>query len=656
MKPRPSIRSCSRGAQSPRGIQHADGAAWLQKAVAVSLLAFIAGAAALADTPNLTLPTNKRPEWLRRDGIVMAGSWEPLLFRVRRDGAEGYTPTPEQRAAYEREHSPEMVAKLKSIGVNFVMMHCYKGGGLEAERESMADAVKFAKLCHDAGLRVGCYTYSGAFIWELFFKEMPQAKDWVVLNPDGTPLTYGKAGYRYYWNRSHPDAQAFYRKIVRFAVEDIRTDLVHFDNYVIGPGHDANSIARFRDYLRKTFPSSLLKEHGIADVSAVTPPDRACTNLLSRAWADFSCQSISDSFHDMTRYARSLRPDIFMETNPAGISPTIRWAVDHGRLLRGGEAFWDEGRHPGFVKGQLTTRIRTFKTARGLNNSAFVYTINPLEAAESMAFNLDCFGCICWFEYDQLWEYPGNVRPMSPALLPFVSFYHKRRDLLRDANVVADVGVFRSYPSMQFGSRQTAKLTGEVEDLLITNRCAFQLVFDTQLDELSRWPVLVMPGCVALSDAQVKAIRRYVAKGGRLCVIGPLATHNEWMLPREKPALDDLPMVRVDEKGDWLDAIRRACGGQLSLSIACDSKALCAELTDQPTRRLLHLVNYRTENPMKDIAVRVALPKGRAAKLVALASPERAADMMLPFKQESGAVTFTVPTIGVYEIAVVTFK
>lgn len=88
-----------------------------------------------ADTPKLTLPDDKRPEWLRRDGIVMAGNWEPLLFRMRRDGAEGYTPTAEQRAAYEREHSPEMVAKLKALGVNFVMMmRCYKGGELEAER------------------------------------------------------------------------------------------------------------------------------------------------------------------------------------------------------------------------------------------------------------------------------------------------------------------------------------------------------------------------------------------------------------------------------------------------------------------------------------------------------------------------------------------
>lgn len=616
--------------------------------------------ASSAVLPKLTLPRRKRPEWVRRDGIVMAGSWEPLLFRVRRDGAAGYTPTPEQHAAYEREHSPEMVAKLKSLGVNFVMMHCYKGGGLEAERESMTDAVKFAELCRKNGLRVGCYTCSGAFIWELFFKEMPQAKDWVVLNADGSPVTYGKATYRYYWNRNHPDAQDFYRKIVRFAVEDICTDLVHFDNYTIGPGHDAHSVARFREYLRRTFPPSRLREQGIADVDTVVPPaDRLCTNLLGRAWADFCCQSLADSFHDMTRYARSLRPDILMEINPAGVGPTLRWAVDHGRLLRGGEAFWDEGRRPSFEKGKLTTRIRTFKAARSMDNMAFVYIRNPLEAAESMAFNLDCLGCICWFEYGEPYEHPGDKSLMSPALAPFVSFYHKRRDLLRDANVVADVGVFRSWPSMQFGARETARLTGQVEDLLITNRCAFQLVFDTQLDELSHWPVLVLAGCVALSDAQVAAIRRYVENGGRLCVIGPLATHNEWMLPRPKPALDDLPperVVRVDAKGDWLEAIGRACGGRRSLSVATGSTALCAELTEQPNRRMVHLVNYDAETAATNVGVRVRLCEGGRTKSVTLASPEHEDEITLPFTEEGDTVVFTVPRVRVYEIAVVTFR
>ncbi|MHC4464610.1 MAG: hypothetical protein ACYS30_24740, partial [Planctomycetota bacterium] len=47
----------------------------------------------LVNAEPLTLPLDQRPNWLQRDGIVMAGSWEPLLFRVRRDGSDGYTPT-----------------------------------------------------------------------------------------------------------------------------------------------------------------------------------------------------------------------------------------------------------------------------------------------------------------------------------------------------------------------------------------------------------------------------------------------------------------------------------------------------------------------------------------------------------------------------------
>ena len=212
---------------------------------------------------------------------------------------------------------------------------------------------------------------------------------------------------------------------------------------------------------------------------------------------------------------------------------------------------------------------------------------------------------------------------------------------------------------MQFGSPAQAKLPGAVEDQLIASRGAFQLVFDQQIDELARWPVLVLPGCAALSDMQVEKIRRYVADGGRLCVIGPLATHNEWMLPRRKPALDDLPadrVVRVGEKGDWLGAIRRARGGSLSFSVDSESPGLCAELTEQPGRRMVHLVNYRSDGPAKAVAVRVALPKGRKAKSVALASPEHERDIALPFSPAPGAVSFTIPAIGIYEIAVVTLE
>jgi hypothetical protein len=589
----------------------------------------------------------------------MAGSWEPLIFRVRRDGSDGYTPTIEQRDAYLREHSPEMIARLKDLGVNFIMMHCYKGAGLSAERESMADAVKFSKLCHDAGLHVGVYNYSGAFLWEPLFKEIPNARDWVLLDANGKPRTYGSATYRYRWNRNHPDAQAFYRKIVSFAVNEIKADLLHFDNYSYGPGRDRNPVNRFRQYLRVTFTPDQLKKAGIKELDTVQPPMTGSPdNLLRRAWLDFTCQSLTESYHEMCRYARKLRSDILIECNPGGPGNYIRTPVDHGRLLQSGEAFWDEGRESGFHKGRLDTRIRTYKVAKRMNNMAFTYTTTPLEMAESMAFNLDCLGCVCWFEYARIVAKPGSEKVVSPKLEPFIRFYHVHRDLFREAKVVADVAVLRSFSSQVFADSKYARLTYEVEQTLINNHICFQIIFSQQLDNLDRYKVLVLPGCIALSDQHIEQIEKYVQSGGRICTIGPVATHNEWMLARARPAFAHLRVqqaIQIPGNGNVLGAIQQACDNELTLSIHTDT-GLCSELTEQSGRRLVHLINYRNNDPIKKVLVNMRLPAGCNVDAVSLRSPERERDIDLLYEQEGDQVKFVVPSVNVYEIAIIKIK
>ncbi len=629
----------------------------LKRICLICLLA--AGVTGASFAENLTIPIESRPGWLAKDGIVMAGSWEPLLFRVRRDGGSGYEPTAEQREGYRQEQSPEMVAKLKAMGVNFIMMHCYKGGGLQAERESMADAVRFSELCHSEGLRVGVYNYSGAFIWELFFKEMPQAKDWLVLDESGNPRPYYRTAlYRYFWNRNHPDAQAFYKGLVRFAVEDIKTDLVHFDNYDVGPGREANSVQRFREYLKATFSEQQLQRMGVQDVQKVEPAMSGSTdNPLRRAWLDFARRSLAQSYHDMSRYARTLRPDILMECNPGGPGDRFRPPVDHGLLCQGGEAFWDEGEAPGYREGRLHSRIRTYKIARRMNNIAFAYATTPLEMAESMAFNLDSLGCICWFEYGKIVNRPGETNPVSPSLQPFIRFFHNRRDLLRSANVVADVAVLRSFPSQVFGGPQQASLTAATEQALIENRVPFQIIHEHQLDDLRRYRALVLAGCPAMSDQQVRLVRRYVERGGRLCILGPAATHDEWMWPRSTPGLDGLAAERVRSVAkpeEILQAVRDLCPDGMAMSVD-GPVGLCAELTEQGNRRLVHLVNYRTGEPAGPITVRLRVPEGKAVGQVALAVPGQPEEKPT-FTEKDGVLTVAVPSIDVYGILTATWQ
>ena len=182
-----------------------------------------------------------------------------------------------------------------------------------------------------------------------------------------------------------------------------------------------------------------------SQTGAVVSPDRACTNFIGRA-GGFLLPVDLDPMDAPCASDAAGHPD-GDQSGGRGANGQVGggpWPLR--------EAFWDEGRHPGVVKGRLHTRIRTYKAGRGMGNSVFAYIINPLEAAESMAFNLDCLGAVCWFEYGEIVEKPGVNRPMSEALGPWISFYHKRHDLLREATVVADVGVFRSFPSCNSGA------------------------------------------------------------------------------------------------------------------------------------------------------------------------------------------------------------
>ncbi len=608
---------------------------------------------------QLTLPKSQRPAWLQDQGLIMAGSWEPLLFRVRRDGSDGYTPTPEQREAYNKEHSAAMVEDLEKIGVNFVMMHCYKGFGLQAEKESMADAVRFSKLCHDAGLHVGVYNYSGAFGWELLFKETPEAENWLIRKPDGSPVTYGRALYRYYWDRNHPDAIKFYKELVRFAVEDIQSDLLHFDNYSVGPGWDENSVRRFRKFLSDNYTPTELQNMGIEDLETLIPPKEEEITPLRCLWLEFQCRSTVDSYYEMGRYARTLREDILLECNPRPVAEKIHPPIHHGWQLSGGEAFWNEtGKVPGLQDGKLVTRIPAYKIARRMDNLVFMYCRSPLEIAEAMAFNLDCIGCICWFEYGDIVRMPGSDESIDEAMLPYIRFFKERRDLFRNTQVLADVAVLRSFPSQVFAEEQYANKTAQVEQTLIENRIPFQIIYDNLLDNLQSYQCLVLAGCVALSDSQIQQIEDYIRAGGIVCTVGPAATYDELMRPRSKPAftgLSEQQFLKINDTGDLIEAIRGLGKKQLAFTIKAPL-GVCAEITKTDRSQILHLVNYQEGKPAKDIEAAVAIPDNSKIRKVLLSDPLLPDDKPIDFEQDNSSVRFSIPELNVYAAMQIIFE
>ena len=179
-------------------------------------------------------------------------------------------------AIWNQEHSEELARRLKEMGFNFAMIPLYKGGGLKAERPSMDDARTFTQICHRLGIRVGCYSSSGTILYETMLAEHPEAKDWLTLDRSGKSVTWGPLYYRYWANRIHPGFRAILREVVHFAVVEAKVDLVHFDNYVMGPSYEPYSVNEFREYLKKKYsPEELARRFGYAEVDYMQPPPAA---------------------------------------------------------------------------------------------------------------------------------------------------------------------------------------------------------------------------------------------------------------------------------------------------------------------------------------------------------------------------------------------
>ena len=421
----------------------------LRLAVLCCLLPAVAGA------ETLTLPEARRPAWLADEGIVMAGSWEPLAVSRSPRRRQAITrPLRNKRKPTSREHSPAMLDRLQALGVNFVMLHCYKGGGLLVERESMADAVALRPLVPlSAACGWACIPSSGTMMWDLLFAEAPQARDWVVRDQQGQPRTYGKAAYRYYWNRNDPAAAAYHQQLVRFAVEEIKTDLVHLDNYHVGPGSEPVSVQRFRRFMARTFTPAELRQAGLPDLESLGMPTAASPPLWRRRLGRLRLPIAGrflprpDALRPFVagRHSHGVQPRrAGTENHPAG-GPRPAADRRRGRVGRGGGVGLRPRPAPQ-PHPQLQDR-----PAPGEHH--LLLTLTPLEMAEAMAFNRDTLGAVCWFEYDQITARPGLTTSVATeALRPFIDFFHRRRELLRGAEVVADVAVLRSFSS-RFSAR-----------------------------------------------------------------------------------------------------------------------------------------------------------------------------------------------------------
>jgi hypothetical protein len=511
----------------------------------------LAGVAAtqLPQLPRLSSTDSEDPlpraHWLRNGLIDAGGTHEPYIFVVRRGGQRL-----DARQEYEREQSEDLIRRLKDQGVEVFHTHLYKGFGMASEKPEMEDTRRATEIAHRYGLKVDTYIQWNSMMYETFFTEEPRAKDWIQRDIDGRPilLTYGyQQSFRYRPCFANQEYLDYLKKIVRYAVEEVRTDFIHFDNFDLNPEPDSchcpACVQGFRSFLKAKYsPEKRRERFGFENVDFLNPPQWNRQNRPEKMeiifdpaiqeWTDYRCQVMADALRQMSLYAKSLNPEVAIEINPHGITGGNRaWenAIDHARLLKWTEAFWTEEENPpGYTSdARLISKIRSYKLARAFDNILLTYIASdPVAMAECLAFN-------------QTLGYVGED-PLAPDMRRYLAFYRKNRELFVGTRDVANVAVLRSHPSVTYHNARAQLSAILVEQALIQARVPFDLIFDGHLKDLSKYRVLVLPDSECLSEEQLALVRRFVEAGGGLVATGQAGLYDEWRRLRGEPGLRGL--------------------------------------------------------------------------------------------------------------------
>jgi hypothetical protein len=655
-----------------------------------------------------------RPAWVSQDPLVFVGNWDVMsIFRDRVGGN-----SVSQEEDYQKQHTEEAVKKLKDIGVTMAVIHFYKAFGLEAEKEQMEDSKKLAALCKKYGIKVGVYVGSTVG-YESFLLEKPEAQEWFVPDYLGHPVTYGEQTFRKRVYFMHPGYIEYIKRVLKIAIEDLKVDLIHFDNTSMQAEppifFHPMAIENFRTYLKTKYtPEMLKKRFGFSDVKYVEPPkyNARLTTIddpLFQEWTDFRCQQLADYYGIMESYIRGLNPEVAVENNPhLGISGTnTHWdqGVDYPKLLSHTDYVWTEEGNEAEVnaEGVLISKIRTFKMASTLNNRIFTYTSSSkLMMAESMAYNRQGIGMVGGvLAGDQLPEDQRN----------YIKFFLKNFDYYRNINNIADVAVLHSYATMAFNNDEPYESTFLFEQSLIQEKIPFDIIFDDNLKNLSRYKVLVLADQECLSDEKLDLIRGFVNQGGGLVATGNTSLYTEWRQRKRELGLNDLfqvtapqrrvgrgrsmgrvladatPTQRQVGKGrvvyipgvqpsipkpqavamtsrywklpvnckELIESVQWASGDNLSLKIEAPLTVTMELIQkDDKSALVLHLLNFDSKSPsVKNIKVDLQVPEGKKIAQVTVMTPDGRDDEILQFKENGKRVAFTVPQLSIYNLVVV---
>ena len=552
------------------------------------------------------------------------------------------------------EHAPE---KMEELGLNFLHARFYKGMGWEVEKRDFPNVQKFVRNCHAHGVKALAYVQFCTLYPEVMRAEIPDIDNWAGIDFMGRKNLYG--GYNGQYFRWAPcltckEWEEYTKRMCTIALTDGGFDGIMFDNVFDMPCYCDRCQKAFRDYLSKI--KNPAERFGFDDLRYMLLPrldmsrlrDMDVKDPVLQAWALWRCGLMNGLLMRLREHIKSVKADAIVSGNPSPYRSRARFLATAQNMAELSKAFdfiiMQSANFPEVKpKGVIVNRVRDLKYAQDMGQRivALCDTDTKIIPEREANFMLPLvedvvFGGI-----------PTDRTIIAPAPEPgfinaevfakrkvlhqkFNAFVSAHRDAL-GSPTVHSVRIF--YPEREvLFSEPTHQGVTAAEEIFLRNRVPYGYLVSSP-DDVFTVPqgteVIVVPGLVSLSDAQIAALVGWAKKGGRLVVTGDAGRYDDWNAQRREniflPQLAGLPNVTMRAEADLIPGARLAWGysvpppadGGKSLlddlakvgwkaPVRFEGLPPCvfAEYRQMSDGRLaVHLVNYDSKHPVRNAQI-----------------------------------------------------